>query len=292
MATPTLDDATVDHLFACASKDSYFFELIIRRVYEAILAPGDTAVDGGACGGIHTIPMAHRVGESGRVHAVEAHPGHAEGLRKKIDAQRLRQVTIHDVAISNERGVAEFVCVKTHPSRSGLRKLDLSFLPVPAETETVQVKRVLLDDIVSSDRGPWRFCKLDLEGGEYHALLGGQSAITQHRPFIVFENGREVAAKPYGYTCEDWFSLFERLGYEVFDLFGRPFTRASWRGGRRIPWYCMAVSRAGTDVKFVADTLPRVLRRVIDEVGEPAGRYATLNWWKLQPHPPLEPVSS
>ena len=78
-----LDDTTLEHLFACARNDSYFFELIIRRVYEAILSPGDTAVDGGACAGIHTIPMAKRVGPTGRVHAVEALPRYARRLPRK-----------------------------------------------------------------------------------------------------------------------------------------------------------------------------------------------------------------
>jgi FkbM family methyltransferase len=285
--TMMLDDSTLDHLFACAKKDSYFFELIIRRVYEAVLSPGDTAVDGGACGGIHTFPMANRVGATGRVHAVEAHPAHAQELAKKVATKSLKQITIEAVALSNAAGIAEFVCVKTHPSRSGLRKLDLSRLAVPVETETIQVNRMRLDDILSNTPS-WRFCKLDLEGGEYHALMGGLSAIERHKPFIVFENGREIAAGPYGYTREDWFALFERMNYAVFDLFGRPFTPASWRGGRSIPWYCMAVGRNSLDVDFIRNTFPGILRGVIDEYGEPSSRYASQNWWKLGDVPALK----
>ncbi len=91
-----------------------------------------------------------------------------------------------------------------------------------------------------------------------------------------------MAAVPYGYTKEDWFALFDRMGYSVFDLFGRPFTPASWRGGRHIPWYCMAVARNSRDIGFITNTVPKLLQRVVDEYGEPASRYATLNWWKLR----------
>ena len=289
--TPMLDDTTLEHLFACARKDSYFFELIIRRVYEAILSPGDTAVDGGACAGIHTIPMARRVGATGRVHAVEALPNHADGLAKRLAAKSLQQVTLHRVALSNEAGITEFVCVKTHPSRSGLRKLDLSHLPDPSETETLQVKRVRLDDILPSGTTSWKFCKLDLEGGEFHALMGAASSIEKHKPYIVFENGREKAAGPYGYTRDEWFALFDRLGYAVFDLFGRPFTPASWRGGKHIPWYCMAVARNSTNVDFITNTFPDLLTRVTDEYGDPSSRYATQNWWNLTELPALTSVS-
>ncbi len=182
----TLDVAMLDHLFACAKKDSYFFELIIRRIYEAILSPGDTAVDGGACGGIHTFPMANRVSPTGRVHAVEAHPVHARELAKKVATKAFTQITIHPVAISNETGIAEFVCVTTHPSRSGLRKLDLSYLPVPTATETVQVTRERLDDLLPADTVAWRVCKLDLEGGEYHALMGAVSSIRKAQTVHCF----------------------------------------------------------------------------------------------------------
>ncbi len=283
-----LDNSTVDHLFACAKKDSYFFELIIRRVYEAVLSTGDTAVDGGACGGIHTFPMAQRVGPTGRVHAVEAHPVHAQELAKKVAAKSLKQVTMHPVAICNETGVGEFVCVKTHPSRSGLRRLNLSHLGVPIETETVQVHRVRLDDMIPIETVSWKFCKLDLEGGEYHALLGGASVIQKFKPYIVFENGREIATGPYGYTSEEWFALFDRLGYAIFDLFGRPFTPACWRGGRQIPWYCMAVERDSRNIDFITNTFPGLLKRVTDEFGDPDKRYASQNWWKIGELPALK----
>jgi len=286
-----LDDTMLDHLFACARNDSYFFELIIRRVYEAILSPGETAVDGGACVGIHTIPMAKRVRPSGRVHAVEALPNHADTLAKRVAARALSQVTIHRVALSNETGISEFVCVTTHPSRSGLRKLDLSNLPAPSETETIQVKRVRLDDLLPANMASWKFCKLDLEGGEFHALMGGSASIKKHSPFIIFENGREKVAGAYGYTKDDWFALFDRLGYEVFDLFGRPFTSATWRGGKQIPWYCMAVARESSHVDFIANTFPGILKRVTDEYGQPSSRYATQNWWNLTELPALTSIS-
>jgi FkbM family methyltransferase len=232
--------------------------------------------------------MAERVGTIGRVHAVEAHPSHAHGLAQQVAAKALKQITVHAVALSNEPGIGEFVCVKTHPSRSGLRQLDLSFLAVPVETEIVQVNRMRLDDVLPTDTVSWRFCKLDLEGGEFHALMGGLSAIERHGPFIVLENGRDLAADAYGYTRDDWFAFFDRLGYAVFDLFGRPFTSSSWQGGRGIPWYCMAVGRYSQHADFIANVFPGLLRRVIEEFGEASSRYASQNWWRLSELPALK----
>jgi hypothetical protein len=49
-----------------------------------------------------------------------------------------------------------------------------------------------------------RFVKMDLEGGEFHALQGATS-ILRDRPLVILENGRESAANLYRYTSEHWF---------------------------------------------------------------------------------------
>ncbi len=82
--------------------------------------------------------------------------------------------------------------------------------------------------------------------------------------------------------------FFDPLDYAVFDLFGRPFIPSSWRGGKNVPWNCMADSRNRPHAEFITNTLPRLLMRVSDEVGEPSSRFATQNLWNLNELPALE----
>ena len=85
-----------------------FFEDIIKAVYSAILRPGDLAVDCGASGGLHTVPVSELVGPSGRVVAVEAIPDLAAGL-----AQRgFPNVDVKATAIGAAAGRASFSVVR------------------------------------------------------------------------------------------------------------------------------------------------------------------------------------
>jgi hypothetical protein len=118
-----------------------------------------------------------------------------------------------------------------------------------------------LDDILSAYRQRLRFIKLDLEGGEYHAIRGGFSRIREDHPFIVFENGREEAAALYGYSRAEWFDLLASLGYSVFDLFGWPFRPNDWNAPN-MPWEFVAVGIGSADEQFAAERLPVLVREV------------------------------
>jgi hypothetical protein len=82
--------------------------------------------------------------------------------------------------------------------------------------------------------------KVDVEGGEYHALLGAERTITTHRPVIIFEASARSTGQ-YGVTPHDFTTFFGRLGYRLSTmerwLASKPaFTDEefvdNWHGGR------------------------------------------------------------
>ena len=104
-------------------------------------------------------------------------------------------------------------------------KTELSSLrPASGDTSTcnrISVKTTTLDDEIAESV---TLIKLDIEGAEYNALLGGARILEHSKPIIVFENGRGVAAERFGYSKEDFFNLFKRFGYFLFSISGMPFT--------------------------------------------------------------------
>lgn len=241
-----------------------WFEWVVEEIYSAVLKPGDTTVDGGAHRGRHTYPMAERVGRTGRVHAFEVIPPLVQAMRKRIES--LPQVRLHARALSDREETATFQWVRDAPGLSGLRERD--FGGWPHTIEQITVETVMIDRLPAYSFPRLRFMKLDLAGGEYRALHGARERIAEHRPMIVFENGRATPAAIYGYTREDWFDLFAGLGYSLFDLWGRPFTPAQW--STRGPWYFVAVDRKSEHEAFVRDDLPSLLERVIARARERA----------------------
>jgi FkbM family methyltransferase len=136
--------------------------------------------------------------------AFEPIPHLAARLRVKYPG-----VCVHEVACGVQPGVAEFVLVENAPAYSGLRLRIYDRPDVKLTTLQVQVARV--DDLV---RHPVAFIKIDVEGGEYHALLGAEDTIHKWRPLIIFEAGAKSAGQ-YGVGPRDFARFFDRLRYRV-----------------------------------------------------------------------------
>jgi len=232
-----------------------FFEDIINAIYSVILKPGDLAVDCGANCGLHTFPMSELVGPSGRVVAVEAIPDLAAGL-----AQRgFPNVDVKATAIGAATGRASFSVVRDGIGYSGLQQRRDLPGDLAGSVDVIEVPVATLDSLLADRRQRVRFVKMDLEGGEFHALQGATS-ILRDRPLVIFEHDRESAAL-YGYTSNDWFSLFDTANFAVFDLFGRPFFRSDWHAGG-MPWYFIAAARGSADERFVQRRAPGLVRRL------------------------------
>ena len=73
---------------------------------------------------------------------------------------------------------------------------------------------VTLDEIIPRNQ-KIAFIKIDIEGGEFHAIKGGIETIRRGRPVIVFEASSRSTGL-YGVKPDDVHSLVtETLGYEL-----------------------------------------------------------------------------
>jgi FkbM family methyltransferase len=238
------------------------YEVLTERLYASALKPGNTAIDCGANVGRHTMGMARAVGESGVVHAFEPSTAVLPYLKSRIAEAGLQDVVrLHEVALGQAEGTASFQVLHGATGMSGLQlRGDLTpelRAKVTVEQITVAVNR--LDSIVAAET-PVRFIKLDLEGGEFHALVGARALISAQRPLIVFENGRGHNAKDYGYSEDEFFDFFEEAGYSLFDGLGFPFGHAQWNLGS-VPWQFVAVARAtNNDLALVMQVIAQTLR--------------------------------
>ena len=217
------------------------FEPIIQSIYERLLAPGDTAIDGGASAGRHTFPMALKIAPNGTVFAFEPLRKFAWRLRAKTfvrHPQFRRVIRIQEVALSDWSGSAEFL-VAEDPAYSGLRPRIYPRVDMRVRKRRVRVDT--LDNLIQPS-SPVRFLKLDLEGGEFDAMRGGVRLIETHRPVIAFEYDRWHTPQFYGFQHADLLEFLERLGYRILDILGIPFDdRSLWDAAE--VWYYLALPR-------------------------------------------------
>ena len=147
------------------------------------------------------------IAPDGRHHAFEALPHLAEELRKRFPA-----VVVHQMAVSDSRGEADFQYVENDPAYSGLRRR--VYDRPDRRVLTIRVPVATVDDVIPPSE-PIAFMKIDIEGGEYHALKGAVSTIRRCQPAIVFEAGGNSTGQ-YGVTPADLYELVtETLGYEL-----------------------------------------------------------------------------
>ena len=190
----------------------------LGAILAAVLAPDANCVDVGAHGGDVLADML-RLAPHGRHVAFEPLPAMAAALRDDFPG-----VDVHEAALGDEPGRAEFVHVITRPGWSSLRER-----PYPGDerTERITVDVVRLDDALPTDYAP-NLIKIDVEGAELGVLNGAHATLSAHHPIVIFEHGLG-SADHYGTRPEDVFDVFMNLGYRVLDLDGQgPYTRSGF----------------------------------------------------------------
>lgn len=180
----------------------------VQDAISAAIRPGSVFYDIGAHVGIMTLGTARLVGESGRVVAFDGDPENADRLRVNSERNefqaRIRVVhgavwsrTASD-GIAFRRGVGA-------RSQGGV-EADGNH-PVLATGETIRVPSITLDDFIATGATAPQLIKVDVEGGEYEVLRGGNTLFTAQRPLIIVEVHHQQAADlitlwldEYGYS--------------------------------------------------------------------------------------------
>ena len=157
----------------------------------AFLNPGGVAIDVGANLGEWAVPLARRVGPSGRVLAIEPAPRAAIALDKTLVANALAQAEVIRCAVGDHDGTVEFaapiatsVRVDTGTARIG---------PAATGQEALKVALRTVDSLAAErclDR--LDLVKIDVEGYERRVLDGAETSLARFLPVLVLETGHEA----------------------------------------------------------------------------------------------------
>ena len=181
---------------ACVANDILAERLIAR------LCPGNgTFVDIGAHIG-SVFSEVHRRDSSISIHAFEA-----EGQKARALRERFPYCTVHDFALGETEGVAQF---QINEAASGYNTLAVDS---GSGLKTVSVQVRTLDSVVIEGRVD--VMKIDVEGAELGVLKGGAKLLERDRPAMMFESvGLGVNA--LGYSPALLWGFLDGVGYQVF----------------------------------------------------------------------------
>ncbi len=197
------DDASVGKY---VREDNY--EREVAHVFKSLLKPGMSVVDIGANIGYFTMLSAALVGPAGRVLAIEPNPRNVRLVEASRRANGFDNVRILQTAAGRDAGLLILNTSHSNGTTSGLPAQVRQLL----DAETVACVR--LDSLIDSHE-KIDFIKVDVEGAEYNALLGGLETIRCHRPVIVSEFSPTMMPGISGITGKDYLEWLMSLDYNL-----------------------------------------------------------------------------
>jgi FkbM family methyltransferase len=183
-----------------------------RHIMQAVLEPGDRAIDVGASVGLHTLALARAVGFSGTVDAFEAESRLVPFLKRTASINGLTQVTFHHLAVGAKNGVVSFNVAKTigHSSLYDLGEEDLV-------RETISVPMKKLDSVIEKSASV-NFIKIDVEGAELDVIHGAKRVLENSPECAIIAECGPSHLKRTKISLESWFEAFTQYGFKAYGI--------------------------------------------------------------------------
>lgn len=129
---------------------------------------------------------------------------------------RFPRAAVHETALSDQAGEAEFLHVTELPAMSGLKSQEY---PRPVSSQSLKVTVSTLSDALPRGYVP-SLVKIDVEGAECDVIAGGLEVLALHKPLLVIEHYAGAGAE-YDCNPDRLHELITQLGMEILDIDGR-----------------------------------------------------------------------
>lgn len=182
------------------------------KTLEKFLKPGDVFIDLAANEGYFTVIASHLVGETGKVIAIEPQQRLQNIITKNIQLNNCSNVNILPLAISNKVSTMELHL--TSLLNNGATSL---YRPTKYPLPKEKVKTTTLSNVFETEE--IKYCKLikiDIEGGEYEAILGSIDDIFAKNKIeaIALELHPKILSQR-GLSPNQIISNLENCGYSI-----------------------------------------------------------------------------
>lgn len=135
---------------------------------------GDHVLDAGANIGMFSFLSSLEVGEEGRIYAVEPIDFFARCIESGMEINSSKNITVLRYALGNKNADVVLNLDSENPMGTGR---------LASSTRSVTVRQAKIDSLVFEKKiSRVDFIKMDIEGSERHALLGGSETIFKYKP--------------------------------------------------------------------------------------------------------------
>ncbi len=163
-----------DFLFGTYEEDA--LKTFLSKIKE-----NDVIYDLGANAGYHSLAMANKTKNS--IYAFEPFPLNIFRLKKHLEANKVNNVIVKEMAVSDKLGVIEFSNV---PKLGGNTYITES-KNFKDTSNILKVNTTSIDELVFGDNkiNPPQIMKIDVEGAEFDVLKGAEKTIKEYKPILL-----------------------------------------------------------------------------------------------------------
>jgi FkbM family methyltransferase len=137
---------------------------------------GDIVIDVGAAFGFYTILASKRVGQQGKVVAIEPQPDNFEMLNRNIRLNKLANTTTLNYAVSSKKTTLKLYSTYSVIKERAGQNLQ-SYIEVRSDTLDNLLRRVGIDRV--------NWIKIDVEGAEYEVLSGAKEILSANKHIYI-----------------------------------------------------------------------------------------------------------
>lgn len=182
-----------------------------EKLVRNIIKKGDIVLDVGANAGYWTCLFAELVGDTGKVFAFEPVPYNFQLLKKNVEMNGYKNVTLEQKAVSN----------KTHTTQMYLTdhgSMDHRLNQPNQNRKSIEVEAVKLDDYFKNLDISVDLIKSDIQGADFAGIEGMQQLIEKSKNVKIIIEFAPHMAKGFGPTPEEFIEFLKNSGFQFYQV--------------------------------------------------------------------------
>lgn len=180
-------------------------ELIKKEIKE-----GDIVLDLGANIGYYILILAKLVGKNGKVFAFEPDPDNFAILKKNIEINGYKNVTLIQKAVSNKTGKEKLYLSKYNKGAQTIYDKD-------DNSEFIEVESIRLNDYFKNNNRV-DFIKMDIEGAEDLAIRGMPLILKDNKNIKILTEFNPTALQYFSIRPEDYLKILTENSFTFFHI--------------------------------------------------------------------------
>lgn len=201
-----LNDWIQNQLFFLNKYEDFELNFISENVKD-----GDVFVDIGANFGLYSVFCSKLVGVKGKVISFEPFSKNFKVLAENVKLNNIENIQLERLAVADKNSIINLFYDKNE------KNLGMVSSYYFKNEEPEKVSTISLDIYLSNNKiDSLKYVKIDIEGGEYLALIGMVNTLKKFKPIVQIEINDAILVKT-DYNSFDIERFFNEIGFEIFN---------------------------------------------------------------------------